>query len=39
MVLTKIEFYVIIFNYIFIKSAVLLTACRPVVHKKEENIE
>lgn len=39
MVLTKIEFYVIIYGYVFIKSAVLLTACRKLFMKKEESIE
>ena len=39
MVLTKIEFYVIIYIYVFIKSAVLLTACRKLFMKKEESIE
>ena len=35
-VLTKIEFYVIIYNYVFIKSAVLLTACRKLFIKRGE---
>ena len=39
MLLTKIEFYVIIYDYVFIKSAVLLTACRKLFMKKEESIE
>ena len=39
MVLTKIEFYVIIYNYVFIKSVVLLTACRKLFIKKEESSE
>ena len=36
MVLTKIEFYVIIHNYVFIKSVVLLTACRKLFIKRGE---